>query len=138
VAVADTTTLAPTATPETESTVPSDGAGDRGRLEISPRALERIAEITAREVQGVIRREATLGRGLPKAKALLAGQRVRLDVVLAVVWGYALAELAAEVRGRVTRAITDLTGLGVDAVSIDISAVELARPDNHANPRRVG
>ena len=135
--MADTVILAPTATPETESAVPDNGAGDRGRLEISPRAIERIAEVTAVQVRGAIRREATLGRGLPTAKAQLAGQRVRLDVELAVEWGYPLAELAAEIRGRVTRAITDLTGLGVDAVSIDISAVELPSTDNHANPRRV-
>ncbi|MEU4396781.1 Asp23/Gls24 family envelope stress response protein [Kribbella sp. NPDC023855] len=136
--MADTATLAPTGTPGTESAVPDDGAGDRGRLEIAPRAIERIAEVTALQARGVLRREATLGRGLPKAKAQLAGQRVGLVVELAVEWGYPLAELAAEVRGRVTRAVTDLTGLGIDAVSIDISAVELPSTANPANPRRVG
>jgi uncharacterized alkaline shock family protein YloU len=125
--VADTSTLEPVRT------------GDRGRLEIGPRAVERIAEATALEARGVLRKEATFSRGLPAAKAQLAGQRVRLDVEVAVEWGYPLAALAAEIRGRIVRTVADLTGLRVDAASVDISAVELpetnVRPGN--NPRRV-
>jgi uncharacterized alkaline shock family protein YloU len=125
--VADTSTLEPVQ------------AGDRGRLEISPRAVERIAEATALEARGVLRKEATFGRGLPAAKGQLAGQRVRLEVEVAVEWGYPLAALAAEIRGRIIRTVADLTGLRVDAASVDISAVELPetniRPGN--NPRRV-
>nr|WP_238356606.1 Asp23/Gls24 family envelope stress response protein [Kribbella italica] len=108
-------------------------------MEISPRAVERIAEATALLAPGVIRQEATFGRGLPKAKVQLAGQRVRVDVEIAVEWGYPLADLAAEVRGRLTRTINELTGLGVDSVSVDISAVELPTTDSQAknSPRRV-
>jgi uncharacterized alkaline shock family protein YloU len=102
-----------------------EDAGIRGQLEISPRVVERIAQIAALESRGVIRQEATFGRGLPKAKAQLTGQQVRLDVEVAVEWGYPLADLAAEIRGRVGRTVAELTGLGIDAVSVDISAVEL-------------
>ncbi|WBQ03881.1 Asp23/Gls24 family envelope stress response protein [Kribbella sp. CA-293567] len=135
--MADTATLPPTAT--SEVLVPTDdGAGDRGSLEISPRAIERIAEVTALRAAGVLRQAATFGRGLPRAKAQLAGQRVQVGLEIAVEWGYPLAELAAEVRGRLTHTITTLTGLGVDSVSVDISAVELPTTGNRAtSPRRV-
>jgi uncharacterized alkaline shock family protein YloU len=105
-------------------TAPED-AGTRGQLEISPRVVERIAQIAALEARGVIRQAASFGRGLPKAKAQLTGHRVRLQVEVAVEWGYPLADLAAEIRDRVGQAVVALTGLGLDAVSVDISAVEL-------------
>ncbi len=97
----------------------------RGWLEISPRVVERIAQVAALEVQGVIRQEATFGRGLPKAQAQYVEQRVVLQVEVAVEWGYPLADLAAEIRDRVGHTVVNLTGLQVDTVSVDISAVEL-------------
>jgi uncharacterized alkaline shock family protein YloU len=49
--------------------------------------------------------------------------------------GYPLADLASEVRGRLAHTVAELTGLGVDRVSVDISAVELP---NTETSRRVG
>jgi uncharacterized alkaline shock family protein YloU len=136
--VADTTALATTAAIEQAAARGGLDPGSRGRLDISPRAVERIAEATALQVAGVLRREATFGRGFPRAKAQLAGRRVGLDLEIAVEWGHPLAELAAEARGRVGRAVGDLTGLGVDAVRVDISAVELPDPSQRVeNPRRL-
>lgn len=112
--------------------------GARGRLDLSTRAVERIAEASALRAQGVLRQGATFGHGLPKAKAHLAGQRVRLNVEIAAEWGHPLTELAAEVRGGVARTVTELTGLVVDAVSVDISAVELPTTKRSVpSPRRV-
>ena len=97
----------------------------RGWLEISPRVVERIAQVVALEVPGAIRQEATFGRGLPKAHAQYVEEQVVLQVEVAVEWGHPLADLAAEIRDRVGRTVVNLTGLEVDAVSVDISAVEL-------------
>lgn len=134
--MADTATLAPPIVPAATTTDDTETTA-RGTLEISPRAIERIAEATALQARGVIRQEATFGRGLPKAKAQLAGQRVQLSVEIAVEWGYPLADLAADVRGRLTRTVIALTGLGVDSVSVDISAVELPNTDSQRKLRRV-
>jgi len=98
---------------------------NRGRLEISPRAIERIAQVAALQVHGVIRQEATFSRGLPKAQAQYVEQRVILQLEVAVEWGHPLADLAAEIRAQVGRTVVDLTALEVDAVSVNISAVEL-------------
>lgn len=111
-------------------------AGERGRLDISARAVERIAEAAALQVASVTRQTATFGRGLPKAHALLAGNRVRLRVEIAVEWGRPLAEIATQVRSRVADTVADLTALRVDAVNVDITAVPTQPEPNTAQPAR--
>ncbi|QNE18283.1 Asp23/Gls24 family envelope stress response protein [Kribbella qitaiheensis] len=110
--------------------------GERGRLDISSRAVERIAEAAALQVDPVTRQSATFGRGVPKAHAVLAGNRVRLRVEIAVVWGRPLAEIAAEVRTRVADIVADLTALGVDAVGVDIVAVLIQPETSTDQPAR--
>ncbi|MGW6278516.1 DUF6286 domain-containing protein [Kribbella sp. NPDC055071] len=108
--------------------------GDRGRLEIAQRAVERIAEISARNHSAVVRQSAVLGRGLPKARAVIAGRRVRIEVQVAGAWGHSLAEVADGVRARVAADVEQFTGLGVDRVDVDITGVEagVARPVDRA------
>ncbi|MGZ0145888.1 Asp23/Gls24 family envelope stress response protein [Kribbella sp. WER1] len=106
--------------------------GDRGRLEIAQRAVERIAEITARRHGGVVRRDGVLGRGLPKARAVVAGRRTRIELQVAAAWGRPLAEVAAEVQQAVTEDVERFTGLGVDRVDVDITAVEARPAEDHA------
>ncbi|TCC32155.1 DUF6286 domain-containing Asp23/Gls24 family envelope stress response protein [Kribbella sindirgiensis] len=118
----------PTAAPAVSTPAPGPSSvvhgGDRGRLEIAQRAVERIAEITARNHGAVVRRDAVLGRGLPKARAVIAGQRVRIEVQVAAAFGVPLNEVAAEVRRNVAADVERFTGLGVDRVDVDLSAVE--------------
>jgi uncharacterized alkaline shock family protein YloU len=99
-------------------------SGQRGRLVISSRVVTRIAEVAAQRVGAVLRQPATFGRGLPHATAQVAGQHVRIDLHIAVLWGRPLAETAADVRSLVADHVTELTGLVVDAVAVDIVAVE--------------
>ncbi|MDX3005138.1 DUF6286 domain-containing protein [Kribbella solani] len=122
------------AVPESSSVI---YGGDRGRLDIAQRAVERIAEITARRHHEVVRQPATLGRGLPKARAVLAGQRARIELEVATNWGRPLSEIATELHQDVTNAIQDFTGLGVDRVDVQITAVTPARTTSatSASPR---
>lgn len=101
--------------------------GDRGRLEITQRAVERIVEITARRHPAVSRQSAVLGRGLPKAHAVVAGQRVRLHLETAITWPNPLADTAADLRETITTAVEDLTGLGVDRADITITTVDASQ-----------
>jgi hypothetical protein len=87
--------------------------------------VERIAEITARRHGAVVRRDAVLGRGLPKARAVVAGRRTRVEVQLAAAWGRPLDEVATEVRQAITEDIERFTALGVDRVDVEITAVEI-------------
>ncbi len=109
--------------------------GDRGRLEITPRAVERIVEITARRHPAVARQSAVLGRGLPRARAVVAGQRVRLHLETAITWPNPLADTATHLRETITTAVQDLTGLGVDRADITITTVDSA-PANEGPPGR--
>ncbi|WP_405059538.1 DUF6286 domain-containing protein [Kribbella sp. NBC_01505] len=98
--------------------------GDRGRLEIAQRAVERIVEITARRHPAVARQSAVLGRGLPKARVVVAGRRVRLQLETAITWPNPLADTAADLREAITTAVEELTGLGVDRADVIIAAVD--------------
>ncbi|TWD82523.1 cell envelope-related Asp23 family protein [Kribbella amoyensis] len=115
--------MAETVLPAAQAPGPVAHGGDRGRLEIAQRAVERIAEITARQHGAVLRRNAAIGRGLPKARAVIAGRRTRLEVQVAAAWGHPLDQVAAEVRRDVTADVERLTGLGVDRVDVDVIAV---------------
>jgi uncharacterized alkaline shock family protein YloU len=109
----------------------------RGRTEIKPRVTERIAEEAAAGVPGVARQDATFGRGLPRAEARQAGQRVRLQVRIAVLWGRPLAQIAADTRTAVAQQVNALTGLVVDTVDVDVDTVLPDRELTVAQPRRV-
>jgi uncharacterized alkaline shock family protein YloU len=85
--------------------------------------VERIAGIAALRVDSVVRQPATFGRGLPNATAKVAGHHVRLDVDVVVRWDRPLPETAAAVRSLVAEHVSELTGLVVDAVAVDIVAV---------------
>jgi uncharacterized alkaline shock family protein YloU len=120
--VADTTTL------------PAPGA--RGRLEITPKAIEKIAERATLDIASVTRRGTTFGRGLPKASSNTVGERVRVTLQLAVLWGRPLPEIAADARDHVATTVANLTGLTVDLVDVEIIAV-LAHPEPAALTRRL-
>ncbi|MDX6260995.1 MAG: hypothetical protein QOH84_2683 [Kribbellaceae bacterium] len=109
----------------------------RGRTEIEPRVTERIAEVAAAKVPGVARQESTFGRGLPRAEARQAGQRVRLQLRIAVLWGRPLAQVAADTRTAVAEQVNALTGLVVDSVDVHIDTVLPDRELAIAQPRRV-
>lgn len=111
----------------------ADLTGDleqRGRTVIDNRVLERIAVYAAAEVTGVQETgsglDKVVGRGLPKAAARVAGSRARVHVDIAVAWPNPLASVAASVREHVRARLTELTGLSVDAVDVDVARVVAA------------
>ncbi len=112
---------------------PATGPGQRGRLDIAERVVERIASIAAAEVPGVLTTgstlEGVLGRRYPQAGAEVAGRHATVSVDVAVAWAAALADTAASVRDRVQARVQDLAGLHVDAVHVTVANVILEAPD---------
>lgn len=112
--------------------------GQRGRLAIAARVVERIATTEATSVRGVATTGSTLaqvvGRQYPKASAEVAGGRARVDVDVAIVWPSSLAEVTAAVRTVVNSRVRDLAGLEVDAVNVTAAKIVQAEPEP---PRRV-
>ena len=112
--------------------------GQRGRLAIAARVVERIATTEATSVRGVATTGSTLaqvvGRQYPKASAEVAGGRARVDVDVAIVWPFSLAEVTAAVRTVVNSGVRGLAGLEVDAVNVTAAKIVHTEPEQ---PRRV-
>lgn len=112
--------------------------GQRGRLAIAARVVERIATTEATSVRGVATTGSTLaqvvGRHYPKASAEVAGGRARVDVDVAIVWPFSLAEVTAAVRTVVNSRVRGLAGLEVDAVNVTAAKIVHTEPEQ---PRRV-
>ncbi|MFC5382681.1 Asp23/Gls24 family envelope stress response protein [Aquipuribacter nitratireducens] len=106
-------------------------AARRGHLEVRPRVVDRVAALAAREVAGVVRTPAgRLGRGaLPAVHSRVDGDRVRLEVDLAVRWGRSLADVAAGVQERVADRVAALTSLHVELVDVTVEEVLVPAPE---------
>lgn len=106
---------------------PDVDPGERGRLTVRNRAVERITEAAALHAPGVHRHGSGLGRlagrELPRIDVDVAGDRVRADVEVAVEWGRPLADTAAAVRREIADALTHHGGLVVDGVRVHVAAV---------------
>lgn len=115
----------------------STPAAERGRLEIRERVYTRVASMAAREVPDVVRVSGTLdavtGRELPRVHAHVTGERVRLQVEVALRWPAPLADRAAAVRERVTERVRVLTGADVDLVDVTVARVVV--PDTGSDDR---
>lgn len=107
--------------------------GERGSLHLRDRAVERIVEAAALEVDGVLRHAETLdrvtGRQLPRIEVVVAGRRVRASVEVATRWPTPLADLTARTRENVTGALERLAGLTVDAVDVHVAHLSTDTPE---------
>lgn len=114
----------------------------RGRTVISERALRHLAERAAAGCAGTVRHTSGaapghgLGTSLPRARATASGERVRLQVEIACLWGEPLAEVAAATREHVRDRVATLTGKRVDAVDVRVAAVLPEPPGRAARSRR--
>jgi uncharacterized alkaline shock family protein YloU len=122
----------PEVTPEPEAAKPLEriGQNDLGRIEVSSRAVEKIAAFASLDVEdaggtagrllGLAgRRRADVGR-IPKVSADLDGGHVFLDVELSVRWPAPIAAVATAVRERLIGHVSTLVGLEVSEVNIQV------------------
>lgn len=108
--------------------------GERGRLRVADRAVERLAVAAARGVGGGVVVSAGLtGRSYPRAEVVVAGDRVRARIEVAGRWPTPADRLAADVRATVAGALSTLAGLRVDTV--DVTVATFVRNDTPAGRR---
>ncbi|NAZ87475.1 Asp23/Gls24 family envelope stress response protein [Kineococcus indalonis] len=115
--------------------------GGRGHLHVADRAVQRIAQAAALEVEGVAPRGTparsttaaitgaiggALGREHPRVRCEVAGHRARVHVEVVTVWPYAAAEVAAAVREHVGERLRVLAGVRADGVHVTVAEVALA------------
>jgi uncharacterized alkaline shock family protein YloU len=112
------------------------GRNELGRIDVEPRAVEKIAALAAVEVPdaggatgGLLSRavpggafgwrRAALDR-LPKVSAEVDGPLVFLDVELSVQWPSPIAKVTEDVRQHLFRQVGALAGLEVREVNIEV------------------
>jgi uncharacterized alkaline shock family protein YloU len=106
------------------------GQNELGRVEVSSRAVEKIAALATLEVEDA---GGATGRGLgrqgrrrtglnrmPKVSADVEGGHVFLDVELSVRWPMSVAQVSDAVRDRLTAHVSTLAGLEVSEVNIEV------------------
>lgn len=112
--------------------------GQRGRLSIADRVIERIAAQAALGVDGVVETTSALGkvvgRQLPKISSDVQGNDVRLSVDVAVTWPKPLRDVVRQVRDDVIRDVEAIAGKHVR--SVDVTVAKMERPPQ-APVRRV-
>ncbi|MEU1089735.1 Asp23/Gls24 family envelope stress response protein [Streptomyces sp. NPDC005576] len=118
-------------------------AGTRGRTTIADGVVEKIAGLAARDVDGV----HAMGGGLSRTfgamrdrvpgggsggkspsrgvKAEVGESQAALDLEIVVDYGFAIHEVARDVRENVVAAVERMTGLEVVEVNIAVSDVKL-------------
>ncbi|MBJ7338821.1 Asp23/Gls24 family envelope stress response protein [Mycolicibacterium sp.] len=101
--------------------------GGRGNLVVRDKVAQRLAVHTARLTSGVHTHAAGLdkltGRELPRATVSVAGDRVRVQVSIAVAWPQPATGVAADVQRNITEALRTYAALTVDRVDVAIDAV---------------
>jgi uncharacterized alkaline shock family protein YloU len=110
----------------------------RGSTIIADDVLETLAAKNALGVPGVVRHSTgTLGTTFPTADAETAGDRIRLQLRVAVQWEAKAHEVASAVRSEVRRKLQEQTGKTVDRVDVTVEALVPAARRDDETPRRV-
>ena len=121
---------------------PAPDPGDRGTLTIADKVVEKVAAQAVSEVDLATGAPRTLlGKRLgaadpdrrPRADARVDGDRVGVTVTLAVQWPAPVREVAQNVRQHLTDRVSELTGLTVAEVDVDVPVLVSRR----SRPRRV-
>lgn len=120
-----------------ERTAAERPARERGHLDIRPVVVERLARLSAIEVDGVLStRTGMLSRHeLPDVRSRVTNGRTRVSVDLAVAWGHPLAAVTVAVQQRLTDRVHEFTGLVVDAVDVTVEQVVVPRDDTQGRVR---
>ncbi|WP_051441721.1 Asp23/Gls24 family envelope stress response protein [Arthrobacter sp. H14] len=101
----------------------------RGRLEIAGKVVEKIASRAAAELEAVggpsggflgVGDHAELS-ARPKARAQLSGQVATIELTVGVRYPVPLRRTGEELRRRIQSRVSELTGIDVRQVDVDIS-----------------
>jgi uncharacterized alkaline shock family protein YloU len=90
-----------------------------GTITLTDAALTYIVVQSAESVEG-----ARVRRARRKVGIELDGAQVRVELELAVAYGYVLPEVAQDVQLRVTDSLTRMCGLDVSAVDVTIEELD--------------
>lgn len=136
---------------QAHETGPGTAPGIRGRTAIADGVVEKIAGTAAREVPGVHTLGGRISRSMGAAREMVPGGRpsvtrgvrvevgerqTAVDLAVVVDYGFAIADVAAEVRENVIASVERMTDLEVVEVNIAFNDVHL--PDEEADEETEG
>ena len=102
-------------------------AEDRGTLEVSVRAIERIVTHAADGVPGTVRHESVLQRlrrsSYPRADVTVRGARAWIDLDVAAVWPCRAERLADNVRRQVLAEAGELASVQIERLDVTLHVV---------------
>lgn len=107
-------------------------AEERGRLELSPLVIERIAEAAAGEISHVLTQR---GRGLgrsergARAKADVDGRVASIRLGIALQYPVAVPHTCEQVRERVIKRLHDYAQIAVSSCEIHVTELRAERAD---------
>ena len=118
----------------------------RGRTTIADGVVAKIAGMAAREVAGIHALGGGMARTMGAVRDMVPGggasvtrgvkvevgeRQSAIDLSLVVEYGYAITDVAADVRENVIAAVERMTGLEVVEVNIAVNDVHLPDEDAH-------
>ncbi|WP_373558713.1 Asp23/Gls24 family envelope stress response protein [Streptomyces sp. WZ.A104] len=128
---------------------PDAAPAARGRTTIADGVVAKIAGMAAREVPGIHALGGGMARTMGAVRDMVPGggtsvtrgvkvevgeRQSAIDLSLVVEYGYAITDVAAEVRENVIAAVERMTGLEVVEVNIAVNDVHLPDEDDHEEP----
>ncbi len=112
-----------------------------GRITISEEVISTIAQLSAEKVDGIARGSSGAGGGLksifggedvsPIIRTELGDEGVRLELKIAVEYGYPVHEVAQGIQVRVQKDIEELAGVHV--AGIDVNVRRVVPPHTHTS-----
>lgn len=120
----------------TASAAPPADPGQRGRLTIAPRVIERVAQRAVAEVDSATGSPArVLGIAMSttgeraRVSATVQGDAADVKVDMSVTWPAPVRDVTAQVRSRVATQLRDLAGIQHAHVAIRVSALHSEAQD---------
>ncbi|MET7620412.1 Asp23/Gls24 family envelope stress response protein [Streptomyces sp. NPDC005408] len=134
---------------KSKKTGPDAAPGIRGATSIADGVVEKIAGMAAREVPGVHALGGGFARTMGAVRGMVPGGRTSvghgvkvevgerqsaIDLAVVVEYGFAIADVAAEVRENVIAGVERMTGLEVVEVNIAVNDVHLPYEEEEGTP----
>lgn len=112
---------------------PTDAPRERGRLDIAPRVVERVAESAARRVPGVRPVSHRVGSDKIEASARVLGDAASLHLQVAIGYPSPVRETCRRLRAAVVHQVRRVTD--IEVTRLDLEVAEL--PHRPGGTRRV-
>lgn len=94
-----------------------------GSVRIADTVVAHIATIAASEVEGIVSPAGSVNKAAKNVKVDIKNGSVRIDMAVAIKYGYNIPEVSQKLQGKVKSAVENMTGLNCTNVNVRYSSV---------------